>query len=435
MYRTSVAGLNDRAETGPDGGFRFDQLDADETVSLWARTRIATTDGAVSIMPGNLQGKLTLTIDPSFACTIRGMATDTAGGRIKGARVRLWWGPGDAASQVSMILDSYVTGKNGWFIFRGLWKGYRYSTEVQASGHSTAVAHTMLAEAGETRDVGKVVLASTRGRLAGRVVGSNGRPWVGANVFNRGDGPEIARSLTDSNGSFQLGSLRAGTKYVFVHEDGYRFTGVKSDGDADAMRIIMLKITEPPPLWKPAAGASLDEQRAFAKQILSRLWEKYGARAAGDGALHLVSIMARIDLELATKWSAEKGHRHDRLLHLARAERLAETDAPGAIALLANDRGRDVQAFLQAMTVRFGPTDKAKAVVFAEDAARRARDLPEKARAAALAAAGAALARFGRADAGRALIAQAVLAAGGWAMRTSRRAIAPSLPARSRLTI
>ncbi len=412
LYRTSVAGLNDHAETGPGGGFRFDQLDADETVSLWARTKIATTDGAVSIRPGTLQGKLTLTIDPSFACAIRGMATDTAGRRIEGARVRLWWGRGDAASQVSMILDSYETSKNGWFIFRGLWKGFRYSTEVEASGHNTAVAHTMLAEAGETRDVGKVVLASTRGRLAGRVFGSDGQPLVGAAVFNRGDGPEIARAVTDRNGSFQLGSLRAGTKYAFVRADGYRFTGVKSDGDADAMRIIMLKLTEPPPQSKPAAAASLDEQRAFAKQILGRLWEKFGARADGDGALPLVSIMARIDLELATKWSAEKGHRHDRLLRMARAERMAETDAPGAIALLANDRGRDVQAFLQAMVARFGPTDRAKAIVFAEEAALRARDLPEKARAAALATAGAALSRFGRADAGRALIAQAVLAAG-----------------------
>ncbi len=412
LYRTAVAGLNDHAETGPGGAFRFDQLDADETVSLWARTRIATTDGAVSIRPGNLQGKLTLTIDPSFACAIRGMATDTAGGRIEGARVRLWWGRGDAASQIPTILDSYVTSTNGWFIFRGLWKGFRYSAEVEASGHTTAVAHTMLAEARETRDVGKVVLASTRGRLAGRVIGSDGQPLVGAAVFNRGDGPEISRAITDSNGSFQLGLLRAGTKYAFVRADGYRFTGVKSDGDADAMRIIMLKITVPPPQWKPAAAPNFDEQRAFAKQILSRLWEKYGARADGDGALPLVSIMARIDLELAAKWSAEKGHRHDRLLRLARAERMAETDAQRAIGLLTNDRGRDVQAFLQAMAVRFRPTDRAKAVVFAEEAAVRARELPKKEQAAALATAGAALARFGRAEAGRALIAQAVLAAG-----------------------
>ena len=91
---------------------------------------------------------------------------------------------------------------------------------------------------------------------------------------------------------------------------------------------------------------------------------------------------------------------------------MAETDAPRAIALLANDRGRDVQAFLQAMAVRFGPTDKANAIVFAEEAARRARGLPEKAQAAALATAGAALSRFGRAEAGSALIAQAVIAAG-----------------------
>ena len=102
---------------------------------------------------------------------------------------------------------------------------------------------------------------------------------VGAAVFNRGDGPELSRASTDSNGSFQLGSLRAGAKYAFVRADGYRFTGVKSSGDADALRIIMLKITEPPPQWRPAAAPSFDEQRAFAKQILTSLWEKLSAQS------------------------------------------------------------------------------------------------------------------------------------------------------------
>ncbi len=305
-----------------------------------------------------------------------------------------------------------MTRKNGWFIFRGLWKGFRYSTEVKASGFSTAVAHTLPADPGETRDVGKVVLASTRGRLAGRVIGSDGQPLVGAAVFNRGDAPEIVKASTGSNGDFQLGSLRAGHKYAFVRANGYRFTGVRSDGDANAMRIIMLKTTEPPPEWKPAGAASFDEQRAFAKQILTRLWVKFGARANGDGAIPLVSIMARIDLDLATQWSAEKGHRHDRLLRLARAERMAETDAQRAIALLANDRGRDVQAFLHAMAVRFAATDRAKSLVFAEAAAVRARDMPEKDRAAAQAKAGAALLRFGKTQAGHAIIEEAVLAAG-----------------------
>ncbi len=82
LFRTAVAGparQNDKGETGPEGTFHFDGLDADETVLLWARTKIAASDGALKVTPGGIQGKLTVTIDPSFACEIRGMATDGSG--------------------------------------------------------------------------------------------------------------------------------------------------------------------------------------------------------------------------------------------------------------------------------------------------------------------------------------------------------------------
>ncbi len=409
---------NDRAKTGPGGLFRFDQLDPEETLSLWARTKTATTDGALRVRPGDVLRKLTLTIDPSFACQIRGIATDASGKRIAGAHINLWWGrpysaePGGEHDQIDpTLLESYVTSENGWFVFRGLWPGFQYGTELDAWGHSKAEAHTVTARGGETRDVGKIVLPSTAGRLAGRVVGSDGQPLRGAAVFNRGDGPDLAATTTDLQGQFQLGSLVPGTKYAFVRKDGYRFTGIKSDGDAAGLLITMKKRDEPPPAWKPGTRAGIDEQRAFAKQILIRLWEKFGSDANEGWAFECIQTMAPIDMPLASNWSARTGHRYDSVLHHVVAEAMAETDAQGTVAFLATDRNPATQSFFQKQAQRFAVRDRAKALIFADEALKRARSLPEHERPSALAVGGTLLTRLGRGEAGRALIDEAAEAA------------------------
>ncbi len=411
-------GANDRVRTGPGGVFHFDQLDPEETVSLWARTRTATTDGVFRVRPGEILRKFTLTIDPSFACQIRGIATDASGKRLAGAHINLWWGrpysvePGGEHDQIDpALLESVVTGENGWFVFRGLWPGFQYGTELDAWGHSKAEAHTVIAKAGEIRDVGRIVLPSTAGRLAGRVVGSDGAPLSGAAVFNRGDGPEAVATVTDSQGQFQLGSLIPGTKYAFVRKDGYRFTGIKADDDAAGLLITMKKASEPPPEWKPGGRAGIDEQRAFAKQMLIRLWEKFGSDANDGWTFECIQLMAPIDMPLASDWSARTGHRYESVLHHLVAETMAETDAKRTVALLSKDQNLATQAFVQRLAQRFAVRDRAKASIFADEAIKRARVLPENELPPALAVAGTLLTRIGRGEEGRALIDEAAQAA------------------------
>ncbi len=95
--RAGARRQNDKVRTDSDGGFHFDQLDPEEPLSICGRTKLATTDGSVTVRPGQVAGKLTLTIDPSFACQIRGIATDGGGKRVAGAKVTLWWGQSYAA--------------------------------------------------------------------------------------------------------------------------------------------------------------------------------------------------------------------------------------------------------------------------------------------------------------------------------------------------
>ena len=61
------ADMRPPAKTGPDGLFRLEQLDPDDTLPVRARTKDATTDGAVVIEPGKQSGKLTL-VDRREVC-------------------------------------------------------------------------------------------------------------------------------------------------------------------------------------------------------------------------------------------------------------------------------------------------------------------------------------------------------------------------------
>ncbi len=168
--------------TGPDGTFHLDQLNPDDKAALWARFGDATTSGATIVRPR--QGKVTLTLDPKYTVRLHGVATDSAGRRIAGAKVTLWatrWCPPEKEGGRPMmasgrVLETYTTKENGLFVFRGLWPDAWYNVVVEAKGHDKGETLRIDAKAGETRDLGKIVLMDTNGRVAGRVVDSGGRP-------------------------------------------------------------------------------------------------------------------------------------------------------------------------------------------------------------------------------------------------------------------
>jgi hypothetical protein len=434
-------GMGERATTtGPDGTFHFDQIDPDDSLPLRARTREATTDGAIVIRPGALKGRLRLTIDPKFAFRIRGRVTDKSGRRLEGTKAVLWWQRSYVSGKLQLAgmgigsaLDTETTDESGWFVFRALWPGDRYKVAIDAEGYGKAEPPEVQGRAGETHDLGTIALTGGAGHIAGRVVGSDGKPIAGATVFNRGDAPTVLTTRTGGDGRFRLDNLFPGARYAFVRKDGYRFTGAKVDGDADDLAITLLKTAEPPPAWKPAAGPSFADQRDFARQMLIRVWEKFGGDAEQNGASGLIPVMARDDLELALQWSAERGHRFDSQARRAAAEALAETDAPGALELLGLVEGNDRRRALQHLAERFATSDPRKALAFAEEAAVQGRALPQPDRTYALAQASEVLVRLGRAEAGRKLIDEVAgdaqrLTSGpmdGYSRGSAARALAP----------
>jgi RNA polymerase sigma factor (sigma-70 family) len=408
---------DETTRTGPGGTFHLNQIDPDATLSLWARTMVATTDGRVTVHTRDLVGKLTLTIDPRFACQIRGVATDRKGNRIPGATVKLWWGrayeaPGNDTAWGSVtILHTYVTSKNGWFVFRGLWPGCQYGAEIEAVGQIRGNLFSVKGQSGETYDVGNISLVRPIERVAGRVIGSDGKGVSDAVVYSRGARRETVETLTGASGEFRLESPAPATNYVFVRKDGYRFTGVPFADGADSVAVTIQQTSEPPPEWKPLRAATFDQEQAFAKQMLIRLWEKYGAKANENDGLECILAMASIDLPLAMDWAAERGAQHDSRIRQPVAEKMAETDVEETLAYLANNRDRRTHAFLLKLADRFVARDRTKALRFADAALARAGQLGDLERPTALAASGEVFIRAGRAEEGRKLLDDAVRAA------------------------
>ena len=208
-----------------------------------------------------------------------------------------------------------------------------YSIVIEARGHNRVETPELTGKAGETHDVGKIVLINTSGYLAGRVVGSDGKPIAGANVFNRGDAPEPVATSTDSQGRFRLEGMFPGRKYAFVRKEGYRFTGIKADDDADGLTITLLKTSEPPPAWKPGSASSYDDQRAFAKQSLDPAVGKVSAPTRKKPArpVHRGHGRDRSEPRLGVVGRSTAIGTTTRCAG-SQARELAETDAPGALA-------------------------------------------------------------------------------------------------------
>jgi len=419
LVKPSLLGFADGGlpvKAGPDGAFRFEQLDPDDTLPVRARTREATTDGAVVIRPGMQAGPLVLTLDPNHAARVHGTVVDGEGKPVAGAAVTLWWTRNYVSEKTQLsglgnAFESYTTSIDGRFASTALWPGDVYKVAVTAEGYGQAESPEIAGRSGEDHDFGAIRLVGIAARIVGRVVDSAGNPAAGATVFNRGDGPRPATATTDADGRFRLEGLYAGGRYAFVRKEGYRFAGARVEGDADEVTVRLLRVDEPPPAWEPAGPATPEQDHALAKRLLTKIWDRYGAEADTNGAVSCIDQMARIDPALAFAWSAQAGGRYDGRVNQAAAHALAETDADGALELLTAP-GVDTRPYvLQKLAERFADEDRAKALKFAEEAAVRARGIDQPDRAGAMAKAGALLARLGREEVGRALIVEGAEAA------------------------
>jgi hypothetical protein len=193
----------------------------------------------------------------------------------------------------------YTTDHSGRFQTGTLVPKDTYSLSVKAKDYAPFRSDAIVGVPGLSKGLGTIKLAGTRGLIAGRVVGSDGKPIADVTVFNRGNGRAEVSSRTDAQGRFRLEGLFNGHKYAFASKEGYRFTGTLVESDTSDLTIRLLRPDEPPPAWKPAQVMPQDQVRELARRILTRLWEISGKQDEGPrrqaARNQLVMAMARVD--------------------------------------------------------------------------------------------------------------------------------------------
>ena len=210
--------------THTDGSFRLEQLDPDDRVPVRARTRDATTDGAIVIRTKEQKekGKLTVTLNPKHAFRVKGRVVDQRGKPIVNVAGTLWWSRQLVSEKMmkgmgyGSALDSLKTDQDGRFISQALWPGDRYKVAFESKAFAKAETPETTGTAGQVHDFGTISLIESSAHVAGKVVDSAGKPIADATVFNRGDGPRPVTTQTDSNGIFRLEDLYSGARYAYA---------------------------------------------------------------------------------------------------------------------------------------------------------------------------------------------------------------------------
>ena len=268
------------------------------------------------------------------------------------------------------------------------------------------------------QEFGTIKLARASLTVSGLVVGPDGKPVAGAEVFGI-DGPTRFATKSATDGSFTLTGYYAGIGYVFVRQAGCRFAAVPVQAGGKEKITITLMPADAPPVVIPNGAehrAALDK---FTRHALTLVWESHPASGWGGNALH---DMARIDLATAKKWRDEEKKRtngqtdYSRLINSAIREKTlfdtAKNDIDEAIATLSTLKVNEGFQEAKQLGERMLAVDKAKAARLAEEAVVRARQREIPAKLWSLAEAGDLAIRAGNAAGGKKILLEAAELAG-----------------------
>lgn len=413
----ALRGRGGKVTADKDGNFAIPNLAPDDAVAPRVRFGKAVNVPETFALE-KFTRPVTIEVSEANAAAFRGRVVDAKGRPIAGAKVSLRqmvMGVGRNSSYGGYgSATTTTTDAAGRYEFTGQWPRDTYQVTVSAPGYSEAESKQLRGEVGGVHDFRDVTLARAGLVVKGVVVGPDGKPVAGAEVFSV-DGPTRSSTTSATDGSFTLAGFYEGGGFVLARKAGFRLAAAAvTPGDAKPVTVALAAADGrpvPPPDISPAHTAALD---AFTRHILTLIWEAHPTFGYGGNAL---ADMARIDPATARKWRDEEKKRTDGkkdFTHLIdRAERqktlldTARTDPDEAVAVVAALKADD--GFTEAVRVgeRLLAEDKAKALRFAEEAVVKARQRDLPARIWALAQAGDLAVRCGGAAGGKKVLAEA----------------------------
>ena len=406
-----------KTKADKEGRFAIPNLPPDDSVSPRVRLGKAV-NVPETIVLADIAPPLTIEIREANAAAFRGRVLDSKGVGIAGAKVALLQhfqfvgrsvGVGTYRSVATAATDA-----KGAYEFTAMWPKDWYHVEVSAAGYSKVQSKQVLGVAGTTAEFAELKLSRTSLSVGGTVVGADGQPLVGAELFSN-DGPVKFTARSAADGTFTLAGFSENGGFAFAKLAGYRLgRAAVIPSTAQKLRIVLSKTDAAPapiPEIPPEYVAALDR---MTRHALTLVFESHAQFGSGGNA---VSGMARIDSATAKRWRDEEKMRTDGktdFTHLIeRVERdgtlfaLAQKDPDAALARLNALKFPAGYSETVALAERLLPVDKAKALPFAELALAMAELQPPPNRIWYLAKAGDLTRRAGGENAGKKAVGEA----------------------------
>jgi len=220
-----------------------------------------------------------LHLQPGLTVTLK--AQDAEGHPIREAMPTLW--VTDANRGFSLSPNPEVSDEEGRIEIRALTPALRYTVYLTAAGYGRVDVPLPLGQArSNVVDLAPVVLRKASLKLAGQVLGPDGKPASGANVSVNGAGQPNLNSTTDSKGRFAFDGVCEGPVQINANTQGgrrnYMNAQAKANGGdtnvvvrfavgnyyGDEMRTVTVSGTVFDPDGKPAGGVALTGELAGA---------------------------------------------------------------------------------------------------------------------------------------------------------------------------
>jgi carboxypeptidase family protein len=400
-----------------DGNFTLKNLPPDDAVSLHVRLGKAVNVPQTIALSKQTKGIL-IEVSEANAAAFAGQVVDSSGKPVAGLVVVLRHavrGVGrHAALSTSIPSMKTITDAEGRYAFSGLWPRDEYSVQASGEGFARVESKELRGTAGETQEFPPIKIARASLAVRGIVVGMDGKPIAGAEVFGV-DGVVRFATTSAADGTFTLTGFFDGPGYAFARKTGFRLAAIPVlAGSPERISIAIAPTISPPapaPVVSAAHRAALDK---LTRRVLTVIWQTHSEFGYGGNA---IEDMARIDLDLAKQWRDDIKKRTNgktdftplvnRAVCAKTLVQVARDDIDEALAMVQQLRARD--GFIAA--IRAGnamlPIDKSKSIRFAEEAVVKARQCDSSERVWSLAEAGDLAIRAGNAVSGKKLLFEA----------------------------
>jgi Carboxypeptidase regulatory-like domain len=326
--------------TGPDGTATLNCLVARDqlmAVRITAES-IGTQDLQIieETRRNVLQGPITIHLKPTS--WLAGRVRNRAGQPIADQAVEVWFKGGSflEPNPVGFKNGPIRTAADGSFQTPdNLLVGSSYRVVVRLPGKEPILSDWITIE--EKPRILLPMLQRPLRTISGAVVDRQGKPVVGVEVFQSGDGPERTSTKTDAAGRFTLGGFSQGPVFVFARGEGFRFFGrlIKSS-DGDISVDLTRTVERPTHEMRMLPGAiPPEESRALARQLMEPYWDDFDNKNIDDKFRILHSIAGADPVNALRKLEEEKfpDERMKSSLQTQVAQTLAQTEPSRAEAV------------------------------------------------------------------------------------------------------